>query len=304
MTQAEAAASGGVAPPERGDALALRAMADPGLEVMFGALPAAPDVSVQRWAAPSSDGYDIELRWYARDTGVTGPAVVYVHGGGMVCGSLDNYEPLVRHYVQLTGVPFLSVGYRLAPEVRATVPAEDAYTGLRWLTEHAGEFSLDPARIAVMGDSGGGGVAASAAILARDRGLQLARQILIYPMLDDRTVEPDPSLAPAATWTYDNNYTGWQALLGDDLGKPGVSPVAVPARLADFSGLAPGYVEVGELDIFRDEDIDYAQRMLRAGVSCELHVHPGAPHAFDWINPESALSRRVLTDRVRVLTSL
>jgi acetyl esterase/lipase len=290
--------------PERGDALALRDLGDRGVEAMFLRIPPAKDVSTRTFSAPSFDGHEIECRWYAREDAISGPAVVYAHGGGMICGTLDNYEPLVRYYVQTTAVPFLSVGYRLAPEVLGVVPAEDAYAGLRWLAANAVRLGTEPSRIALMGDSGGGGVAAGAAVLARDRRLPLARQILVYPMLDDRNVNPDPDLAETAAWSYDNNYTAWHALLQDDLGTPDVSPVAAPARLADFSGLAPCYLEVGELDIFRDEDIEYAERLLRAGVSCELHVHPGAPHAFEWINPDSAVAKRALADRVRVITSL
>ncbi len=304
--RAEAARAAGVKPPPRGDALGLRAMIDGMLTEMMARLPAAPDVTVARHEATADDGAAIELRWYTRAqaSAAPGSAVVYIHGGGLICGTLDNYEPLVRHYTQLTGVPFLAVGYRLAPEHPGTGPARDALAGIRWLVDHAAELGVDPARIALMGDSGGGAVGASATILARDQGMALARQILIFPMLDDRNVEPDPLLAPTATWTYGNNFTGWNALLGEDRGTDGVPPEAAAARLVDFAGLPPAYIEVGELDIFRDEDVVYAQQLWRAGVSCELHVHPGAPHGHDWLDLTSDLNRRVLADRVRVIASI
>lgn len=143
---------------------------------------------------------------------------------------------------------------------------------------------MDRTRIALMGDSGGGGVAAGAAIAARDAGAPVAKQILVYPMLDDRNLEPDPLLASTALWSYDQNYTGWKALLGDALGTAGVSPIAAPARLQDFAGLAPTYIEVGTMDIFRDESIAYAQSLLSAGVDTELHVHRGVPHGYDWLD--------------------
>jgi acetyl esterase/lipase len=155
-----------------------------------------------------------------------------------------------------------------------------------------------------MGDSGGDAVAAGAAILARDHGVSLAKQILIYPMLDDRNVVPDELLTPTAVWTYDQNYTGWRALLGGDLGGPSVSPVASPARLTDFVGLASAYIQVPEHGIFRDEGIEYAHSLMRAGVSCELHVFPGAPHGFEWLSPETGVSRRAVADRMRVIESL
>ncbi|MDP4502247.1 alpha/beta hydrolase [Nonomuraea turcica] len=302
MAQAQTMAD--VTLPERGDAIGLRAMIDETLKMAFDALPDTPDVTMTPCTATATDGAAIPMRWYTHAGSRTGAAVVYIHGGGMICGSLDNYDRLVRHYVQLTGVPFLAVGYRLAPEFPGTTPAEDSFAGVRWLFDHAGELGVDHARIALMGDSGGGGVGAAAAILARDNGVRLARQILIYPMLDDRNTKPDPVLAPMAVWTYDNNYTGWKALLGDALGTPSVPPVAAPARLRDFAGLAPAYIEVGDLDIFRDESIVYAGKLLAAGISCELHVHPGAPHAHDWLNPNADISKRVVADRVRVIAAL
>ncbi|CAN5167339.1 alpha/beta hydrolase [soil metagenome] len=288
----------------RGDALALRAAIDADADAIFGMLPTFEAVSSTSYVTDAADGAQIELRWYTTVEAQPGPAVVYVHGGGLIGGTLDNYEPSIKFLVDLTGVPFLHVGYRLAPEYRGTVPAEDALAGIRWLLAHHGELGVDVARIAVMGDSGGGAVGAGAAILARDEGIELARQILIYPMLDDRNVDPDPHLADLATWTYDNNFTGWDALLGGHRGTETVSPAAAPARLKDFVGLAPAYIEVGEIDIFRDESLAYAARLWAAGVSCELHVHPGAPHGHEWIDPEADIARRSMADRVRVIRSL
>jgi acetyl esterase/lipase len=304
VARANAAQAAGIVAPSRGDALALRAMIDPTLMLSNGALPDAPDVESTAHYATTADGSQLELRWYTCGK-VAGPAaILYVHGGGMIAGMLDNYDRLVRFYVQLTGVPFLAVGYRLAPEFPDTVPANDAFVGVQWLFDHASDLGVDVARIGIMGDSGGGGVGAGAAILARNHGVALAKQILIYPMLDDRNTVPDPELAAVATWNYDANYTGWHALLGDQLGQPDVSPIVAPARLTNFTGLAPGYIEVGELDLFRDESIRYAQQLLLAGISCELHVHPGAPHGHDVINLDAAVRRRALADRTRVITSL
>ncbi|EWM11425.1 LOW QUALITY PROTEIN: alpha/beta hydrolase, partial [Kutzneria sp. 744] len=206
-----------------------------------------------------------------------------------------------RRYVADTGVPMLAVDYRLAPEHPHPTPVEDCYAGLTWLVEHAAELNVDPARIAVMGDSAGGGLAAGTTLLARDRGLPVARQILVYPMLDDRTTTDDPALAPFLGWSADDNYTGWHALLGDAAGGPEVSSYAAPARASDLSGLPPSYVEVGELDLFRDESVDYARRIAAAGASVELHVHPGCPHGFELIAPDSAVARRARADRLRVL---
>ena len=266
--------------------------------------PSYPDVSSKSWYVMSRDGVSVPVRWYWNATNQSEAAVVYAHGGGMICGSVDLFEPVIKRYVHETGVPFLSVDYRLAPEAHGETLAEDVFAALGWLAVNGSSLGIDPARIALMGDSAGGGIAAGAAILARDRGIAVARQLLIYPMLDDRTQTPATELLPYAIWSYDNNYTGWHALLGDDLGKPIVSSIAAPGRLVDFSGLAPAFLEVGELDIFRDEVIEFARRLLASAISTELHVYPGAPHGYDLMAPDSELSHRAMRSRVQAIRSL
>jgi acetyl esterase/lipase len=202
-------------------------------------------------------------------------------------------------------VPFLSVELRLAPEATSpTSLAEDVFAALTWLADHAGELGVDQSRIAIMGDSGGAGPTAGAAILARDRHVPVAKQILVYPMLDDRNTTPRSVPAELLAWGHDNNYTGWVTLLGDQLGAEDVSPVAAPARLRDFAGLAPAYIDVGDLDIFKEESIAYALGLARAGVPIELHVHPGAPHGFERFVPDADVARRAMADRVRVVASI
>jgi len=287
-----------------GDVETRRRVYDPIQRSIMEQLPVADDVVMTDYATTSRDGSQIAMRWYAKKGVHTGSAVLYVPGGGMICSGMDIYDRPVALYVAVTGVPFLSVEYRRAPEHVAPGPVEDCYAALEWLISRAGQLGIDPHRLAVMGDSGGGGIAASLAIYARDHGLKIARQVLIYPMLDDRNLTPDEDIAPFAVWTYEDNRTGWGSLLGDALGGPDVSPYAAAARLQDFTGLPPAYVEVGELDIFRDESIDYARRLLAAGVSTELHVHSGAPHAFEAFVPAAGVSQRALAERHRVVRSL
>jgi acetyl esterase/lipase len=221
----------------------------------------------------------------------------------MIAGSVELYDPLVRTYVAWTGVPMLAVDYRLAPEAPAGAAASDGLAAVTWLRERADNLGVDPARIAVMGDSAGGGVAASVAILARDHRILLARQLLVYPMLDDRTTEPDPHLAAAPTlFSYAFNRTAWAAVLRGHDGSRPVAPSIAPTRNTNFAGLAPAYIEVGEMDIFRDEDVGYARQLWRAGVSTELHVHPGMPHAFDVLLLGDDL--RYQADKIRVIRSL
>jgi acetyl esterase/lipase len=272
-----------------------------GLAMLNDMSPPVPGVSSTDYDLERDDGARIALRWYVPDETDCTSAVVYLHGGGMICGSVDLYEPVVAAYVAASGVRMLAVDYRVAPEHPHPTPVEDCFAALGWLREHAADLAIDPDRIAVMGDSGGGGLAAGVALLARDRGTPLAQQILVYPMLDDRNTTPDPELVPFAAWTYDSNRIGWTALLGESTGGDDVPTYAAPAREQDLTRLAPAYIEVGELDIFRNEDIDYARRLGAAGVSVELHVHPGAPHGFDRMAPESGLVRRAMADRLRVL---
>ena len=272
---------------------------------------AAPTAGVdtQRHSMTAGDGATLDLTWY-HPSGGDGPgsAALYLHGGGMIFG-LEHigalYDLSVREYVAASGVPVLVVDYRVAPEHPDPTPVEDCYAALVWLAEHASDLGVDPARLAVMGDSAGGGLAAGVCLMARDRsGPAISQQLLIYPMLDDRPATPDPQRVPFLTWSYDDNLTGWGALLGDKAGGEAVSPYAAPARADDLTGLPDTYIDVGDLDVFRDEDILYARRLADAGVPTELHVYPGCPHAFEALAREAAVSRRAISDRVRRLRAL
>jgi acetyl esterase/lipase len=269
------------------------------------ALPGVDDVKTTDYKVKAGDGAELLLRWYEKDDSNPGSAVYYIHGGGMILSNVSIYDRPVSRYVSASGVPFLSVEYRYAPEFPHPTPAEDCYAGLKWLFEHADTLKINPERVAVMGDSGGGGIAAGLALLARDRpGPKFARQILIYPMLDDRNVSPDPSLVPFMLWSYNDNITGWTALLGEASDDRVISEYAAPARVVDPSNLPKTYIEVGELDIFRNENIEYARRLGLAGVSTELHVHPGVPHAWEVFAPDIRISRRSFEDRVRAIRDI
>lgn len=297
-------------PPAPGDWRAIRES----VAALYPVVTAGLDpggVDRRRSTTTSSDGAEVELWWFTpagephgAPTSAGGSAVVHAHGGGMIAGEVALFAPYVAELVAGSGVPFLSVEYRRAPEAAGPLPGDDVYAGLTWLVGHAAELGVDPARIAVMGESAGGGLAAAAAIRARDAGLPLAKQLLVYPMLDDRTVDPDPVLAPVASWPYSNNRTAWDALLGADRGSPDVPATIAPARLSDHRGLAPAYLEVGELDIFREETVAYARALWAAGVSAELHVLPGLVHGWDHVAPRSTARTRALARRFHALRAL
>jgi acetyl esterase/lipase len=298
-----------VAPPPRGDVETRRVNAKAMFDAVASGRSAVTGVEVEEYSVTVADGANLPLRWY-RPAGAAlrGSALLYLHGGGMILawsdvGSL--YDVVMREYVAASGVPALVVDYRVAPEHPDPTPVTDCYAALQWLADHAAELGVDPSRIGVAGDSAGGGLAAGVALLARDRrGPAIALQLLAYPMLDDRTVEPEPQLPPdVLVWSYDDNVTGWSALLGN-AGAEAVSVYAAPARATDLTGLPPAYIDTGDLDIFRDEDVQYARRLALAGVPTELHVHPGCPHGFETFVPTAAVSRRAVADRIRRMRSL
>jgi acetyl esterase/lipase len=300
-----AALAVGMSVPSIGDVATRRATMEAGQVFMESRRVMPIDVKMTDFEARASDGAAIALRWYEKDGSAPGSAAVYLHGGGMILSNIDLYDGMVARYVSASGVPILSVDYRYAPEHPGLTPVEDSYVALRWLVDHSAELGVNAGRIAVMGDSAGGGIAAGLALLARDRGgPTIAQQILVYPMLDDRTTVPDPELVPFAGWTYEDNLTGWSALLGEALGGPDVSPYVAPARMDDAADLAPIYIEVGELDIFRNECIEFARRTGLAGVSTELRVHAGVPHGWDVVAPEADVTKRSMADRIRRLQSV
>jgi acetyl esterase/lipase len=211
------------------------------------------------------------------------PAIVHVHGGGFVIGAPEMKDVENRLLASELRCAIYSVDYRLAPEAPHPAPLEDIYSVFIWLHANAGPLGLDPARVGIKGESGGGGLAAAAAIYARDRqGPKFAFQHLIYPMIDDRTaVRKD--LHPHVgefVWTQGNNYFGWRSLLGGEPGSAGISPYAAASRVADVSGLPPTYISVGGLDLFLEENVTYADRLSRAGVAVEFHIYPRAYHGF------------------------
>ncbi|WEK47750.1 MAG: alpha/beta hydrolase [Candidatus Andeanibacterium colombiense] len=235
-------------------------------------------------------------------------AILHIHGGGMVVGTADT-AGMTRQLMALEhDCVIVSVEYRLAPETPFPGPQEDTYAALLWLAEHAGELGVDPARIVVFGESAGGGLAASLALMARDRaGPKLAGQVLIYPMLDWRTGGPDDQWQNAHTgefiWTRDKNRFGWESLRGDYEPSDERKGWFSPALAEDLTGLPPTYMITGALDLFLDEDLDYARRLIDAGVQTELHVYPGAIHAFE-IVPGTALQAQAAMDLRRGLERL
>lgn len=237
------------------------------------------------------------------------PCVYHTHGGGMIIGDRFTGADLYLDWVDKLGCVVVSVEYRLAPEHPHPVPVEDCYAGLVWTAKNAASLQINLDRLVIGGASAGGGLAAALTLMARDRrGPKLAASLLIYPMLDDRNETiSSRQFVGRGVWDRGSNETGWTALLGSARGGPDVSPYAAPARATDLSGLPPTFIDVGSAEVFRDEDVTYANRIWHAGGVCELHVWPGGFHGFDAFAPTSALAIsavRVRNDWLRRIVAL
>ena len=235
------------------------------------------------------------------------PVWIYVHGGGMVLGDLDSSDLAAAQLAADSGCAILSVDYRLAPEQRFPGQVDDCAAALGWLRDQASTLGLDPARVGVYGVSAGGAVAAGLALRSRDDPTlpALAKQILVYPMLDDRSsVQPTTPDAPEGTWSHVANARAWQDYLGPVSDRIGLPPEAVPARARSLANLPPTYIEVGSLDILLTESLDYARRLLASGVTTEVHVYPGAYHAFDAMAPGSSMVQAARTRRLQAMAEI
>ncbi|KAH7011105.1 esterase/lipase [Ilyonectria destructans] len=256
---------------------------------------------------PTPDGYQLPVwRYKKKQTdSKLGAAVIHIHGGGLIGFSPEiSFAPLCHHAME-TGVQFFSVDYRLAPEHPYPTPVEDCWTALTWVLSQASVFGVDKSRIAVMGESAGGGLAAGLALLARDRGLNppLARQLLLYPMLDDRTKAKLPP-GVFGLWDDVDNLTGWTAYLGSKAGGDDVPVYAAANRVEDVTGLPPLYMDIGQLDIFVQENHAYVGKFLAAGIEAEFHVYPGLSHGWEGLMPSHFASAAVTQNRDRQLKKL
>jgi acetyl esterase/lipase len=247
----------------------------------------AEGVSVRLVRPPTSDG--------------PAPALLWIHGGGLVMGRAAMDEAFCRFAAARLGAVVASVEYRLAPEHPYPTPLHDCHAALEWL---AGRPDVDAGRVAVSGASAGGGLAAATALLARERGaVRPAFQLLVYPMLDDRTVLRPGADRRLRMWDEASNRFGWRSYLGAAAGGADVPALAAPARAADLSGLPPAWIGVGDLDLFHDEDVDYARRLREAGVAVELVEVPGAYHGFDMVERNAGVSRAFRRAQVEALAA-
>lgn len=252
-------------------------------QMQGGVIPAMPlSDAVERTdhAVPGDPPVPVRVHRAKDETGPR-PCLYSIHGGGYVLGSYDMDDAMFDRRCPNLGIVGVSVEYRLAPVTPYPGALEDCYAGLKWTYEHADELGIDATRIGIGGVSAGGGLAAALALLARDRGeVPVAFQLLDCPMLDDRQQSWSSRLEGLAVWSKGSNSFGWRSYLGDRYGTDDVPAYAAPARANDLSALPPAFVSVGGADGFLAEDVEYAMRLMQAGVPTELHVYPGAPHGY------------------------
>lgn len=264
------------------------------MRTFLARLPEPVDVDVETHRVPGPPvAPDIPVYVY-RPRGFQQPtaALLYMHGGGFMIGSARLFHATCARFAREMGIVVVNVDYRLAPDVPFPGPLQDCYAALQWMTQQADSLGIDPERIAVAGESAGGGLAAALAQLAHDRGeVDPAFQLLVYAMLDDRTVlTRDHEGRGEFLWTPGSNRLGWTSYLGHPPTMDAAPAYAAPARRQDLRGLAPAWIGVGTLDLLYPENKEYARRLNEAGVPCELYEVEGAYHGFDGMRPGASVS--------------
>ena len=258
-------------------------------------------VTAEERTIPGPDG-EIPIVIYQPPDEAPRPGLLWIHGGGYITGTarddINGYA-----FAEHVGATVVSVDYRLAPEVTYSESVSDCFVALNWLVDHAGELGVIKNRVAIGGASAGGGLSAGLTLYNRDQGgPAIAFQLLIYPMIDNTHNTPSGhEITFERVWNRAVSLKAWRMYLGEEYGTDQVSPYAAAARATDLSGLPPAFVTVGTLDLFRDESIDYAQRLMAAGIPTELAVYPGMYHGGETLVPQAALSRRMRMDYLDAL---
>jgi len=240
----------------------------------------------------SKNGHQIKLHVYTPDHAPSNnPGLLWFHGGGYIVGSSDDFQALL--IAENCGCTVVSVDYAIAPERPFPAGSEEGYAALEWVFENAADLGISAEDVAIGGSSAGAGMAAGVSLMNRDRqNLPLVFQFLLYPMLDNLHDTDSGKLENHPVWSRETSLNAWEMYLD---GTPGeeASPYAAAARATDLSGLPDTYITVGTQDLFRDEDINYAQRLMAADVSTKLEVFPGVFHGAEAYFPDAAVSKRM-----------
>jgi acetyl esterase/lipase len=261
----------------------------------FAALPPT-DVTITEMSIPGQ-GCDVPIVIYQPMDPAPRGGLLWLHGGGYIVGTARDDGQGIG-FAKHVGCTVVSVGYRLAPEATYKESIADSFAALNWMVDNAADLGIDAGRIAIGGGSAGGGLSAGLALYNRDhQGPALKLQLLVYPMIDDTHETPSGyEITHPTVWHRKVSFEAWKMYLGDEYGTENVSPYAAAARATDLTGLPPAFVTVGALDLFRDENINYAQRLMATGAPTDLHVYPGMFHGAEMSVPDAAISTRMRTD--------
>lgn len=243
------------------------------------------------------------LRIYKPYDKLSGAGLLWVHGGGLITGTAGANDPECLAYARDLKLVVVSVEYRLAPKYPFPAAIDDCFDAWRWMQQSADKLGINPSRIAISGQSSGGGLTASLAHRIFDGGgVQPAAQALFCPMLDDRTaLRYELDIIQHPLWNNKSNRAAWTWYLGQSAGALNVPPYAVPARREDLSGLPDTWISIGDIELFYEEAVQYAARLNEAGVNCELYLVPMAPHSFNSIQPKASLTRNLYDENYRFL---
>jgi len=270
--------------------------------------PAIEGIETRELSAKNAqDGFEVPL-FFHRPTDATAPlpCLLWIHGGGYIIGSAESDGYMAKQLALTLNCAVAVVDYRLAPEHAYPAPLQDCYAALNLLISNAEPLAIDKNKVAILGVSAGGGLAAGLSLLNRDEaGHVLCGQVLVYPMLDDTNVAP--AIGPDDdffVWQRASNLFGWQSYLGGIYGHADIPAYAAAARAKDLSGLPKTLLVVGDMDLFAGEDILYAGNLIKAGVPTDMHVYAGVCHGFDGIAPTSAPAQRCKQEIEIFLTNI
>jgi len=259
---------------------------------------------LKREAIYGDDNYPVPLFiYYPENQNKALPVLYWIHGGGLVVGTAQQDEVILKNIVKDMGCVVVAVDYRLAPEYPFPKPLEDCYAGLEYVFDHAADFNIDTNHIVVGGASAGGGLTAALSQITCDKGkISLAHQLLLYPMLDPLNItQAGGDIDDTYIWTRSNNLFGWTSYLGQKPKEGAIPKYASAFYNHELTNLPPATIMVGDIDLFAQEDIAYATKLSAAGVPVELHVYPGGVHVFEIINPEARISQNFLAARDNAL---
>lgn len=258
-----------------------------GTATLSGLIPGHNTVGVKRSVVKDKG---VKVRVFQPDN-ATGSALLWIHGGGLIGGAARQDDRHCGETAAALGVTVVSVSYRLAPKYPFPAALDDCYAAFAWVQTHAERLHIDPKRLVIGGQSAGGGLAATLVQRLVDEGVELAGQWLFCPMLDDRTAaDRSRDADDHLIWNNRSNLVGWTSYLGQSAFGDTVAPYAVAARREDVTGLPPTWIYTSDIELFAQEDREYARRLEAAGVDVVLDVIHGAPHGFEFWAPHTALA--------------